>query len=646
MRAGPFIAVIAGALLFAIPASAQTTRQDFVWARNAGGATITLDGHLNEPVWAQAESVQILFKRDNGIPGSGYKYEAGVAPTDSTAAMLKFLTKGNYLYLAARLPDKSIGGANDFNRFDGLLMTLMDHSSPNRPAPPQELFYVWWDQIGTGPTAIDALPTFISGNTGGKFADSAYAVRTATQIDNWDAATWVQGHTNTDAQEDTAWTVEMKINLATSGYDVTRAAGDTLEWSIQIYDCDWFWPIDGARFASNRVWWENPWGNVSWYNEVKILSQPGVTTSSGAVPPLGPDLRIYQAVTDAAPTVDGNLNDPVWAKANHFDIRYGDYSLLDTYPGVGKWRSGFFQPNVNGGQAAVTDPGDATVYYFWKGANLYLGFDVRDQNVQAVPTLDDRWDGFYVTMVQRVTRDAEDRNLKAQKLGFYVKQDGTAGTAYQLPALVTAGKAQVAIQLKPGTTVDTLGTDTDQGYTAELRVDLSGFGYNTGTTPPSDPANAADHWVFMGVDLFDGDSFDPLTDSYGTRAWWFCERDGQNGPAWCWLDPAAVTGVGDGPGAPVASNFALLGCAPNPTGSRTSIRWTMGAKGRVALEVYDVSGRLVTRRDVGLVDSGPRSYLFDGRGLKSGIYLYRLRVDDPVAARTQATLSGKLLLTR
>jgi hypothetical protein len=49
---------------------------------------------------------------------------------------------------------------------------------------------------------------------------------------------------------------------------------------------------------------------------------------------------------------------------------------------------------------------------------------------------------------------------------------------------------------------------------------------------------------------------------------------------------------------------------------------------------------------VGVVDSGPRSYLFDGRALKNGIYMYRLRVDDPVAARTQATLSGKLLLTR
>jgi len=401
MRAGIFIALIAGCLLVsAMPAAAQAPRQDVIWARNAQSATITLDGHLNEPVWAQAESAQILFKRDNGIPGSGYKYEAGVAPTDSTACMLKFLTKGDYLYISARLPDKSIGGSNDFNRFDGLLMTLMDHSSPNRPAPPQELFYVWWDEHGTGPTAVDALPTFVSGNTGGKFADSAYAARTATQIDNWNAVTWVQGHTNTDAVEDTAWTVEMRINLATSGYNVTRAQGDTLEWSIQIYDCDWFWPIDGTRFASNRVWWQNPWGNVSWYNEVKIYAQPGVTVGSGAVPTPGPDLRILQATTDPAPTIDGNLNESIWSRAGRFDIRYGDYGLLDTYPGVGKWRSGFFQPNVNGGQAAVTDPGDATVYYFWKGTNLYLGFDVRDQVVQSVPTLDDRWDGFYVTLVE------------------------------------------------------------------------------------------------------------------------------------------------------------------------------------------------------------------------------------------------------
>jgi hypothetical protein len=653
MRGGYTIALVAGALLVAaLPAHAQAPRQDVVWARAAGSAPITLDGRLTEPVWAQAESVLILFKRDNGIPGSGYKYEAGVAPTDSTAATLKFLTKGNYLYLGVRLPDKSIGGATTFNRFDGLLMQIMDHTSPNRPVPPQELFYVWWDGVGepgSNPGAIDQVPAFISGNTGGKFSDSAYAARTPTQIDNWNAVTWVQGHSNTDttagggAAEDTAWTVEMRFNLGTSGYDVTRAEGDTIEWSIQIYDCDWFWPQDGARFASNRVWWENPWGNTSWYNEVKIHANPSVTVTSGPVPVPGPDLRIYQAANDPDPVIDGSLSESIWSRAGHFDIRYGDYGLVDSYPGVGRWRSGFYQPSVQGGQAAVVDPGDCTVKYFWKGTKLYLGFDVRDQFVQYYP-LDDRWDGFYVILVERAVRDAEDRNLKARKLGFYVNQAGGANTAYQLPTLIAQGKAACAIQLKPGTTVDTTGIDIDTGYTAELMVDLmcdapactTGLGYD---------ANLLDHWLFMGIDMFDGDSFDPFTDSYGTRAWWFCERDGENGPAWCYLDPQVVAGVGD-ESSPAVSRFALLGNAPNPFGTHTSIRYAMPNAGRVVLEVFDVQGRHVTTRTIGLQEAGVHNYVFDGRGLASGLYVYKLRVADPQSDVTLASLSGRLMLTR
>jgi hypothetical protein len=167
-------------------------------------------------------------------------------------------------------------------------------------------------------------------------------------------------------------------------------------------------------------------------------------------------------------------------------------------------------------------------------------------------------------------------------------------------------------------------------------VDLTGLGYD---------ANLLDHWLFMGIDLFDGDSFDPFTDSYGTRAWWYCERDGQNGPAWVYLDPQAVTGVGD-PGQPVAARFSLLGTAPNPSGGRTAIRYSMGSAGRVTVDVYDVQGRLVTSRSLGLQQAGARSYLFDGRGLASGLYLYRLRVADPESDATQATLAGRLLLTR
>jgi hypothetical protein len=100
------------------------------------------------------------------------------------------------------------------------------------------------------------------------------------------------------------------------------------------------------------------------------------------------------------------------------------------------------------------------------------------------------------------------------------------------------------------------------------------------------------------------------------------------------------------PARPAVTRFALLGSAPNPFHNRTSIRYAMPEPGRVMLDVFDVQGRLVATRALGLVPAGSHSHLFDGRDLDSGLYLYRLRVLDPQAAVTKATLAGKLMLTR
>ena len=94
-----------------------------------------LDGILDEPNWALAETKVVQYEVDAGIPGSGWKLELGVFPTDRTNATLKFLVDGNQLYMGAVVPDSSIGGGPDFNRFDGFLMAMKDHGLP-----------VWLDQ--------------------------------------------------------------------------------------------------------------------------------------------------------------------------------------------------------------------------------------------------------------------------------------------------------------------------------------------------------------------------------------------------------------------------------------------------------------------------------------------------------------------
>jgi len=216
-RVVPIASLCAAALMVAATAKAQPPRQDAMWVRSTAGAPIVLDGKLDEPQWALAESKVIDWGIDAGIPGSGFKPEGGFLPSDPTHATIKFLTVGNKLYMGIVLPDKSIGGSVNFNRFDGLLMSIKDHLSTNHPAPPTEIFYVWWntDPAATDPQPPGQLPVYAGG---GPFAaQPSYAPRTPAQIDACDAVTVVRGVSNTDAAEDTSWTGEMKFNLDALG---------------------------------------------------------------------------------------------------------------------------------------------------------------------------------------------------------------------------------------------------------------------------------------------------------------------------------------------------------------------------------------------------------------------------------------------
>jgi hypothetical protein len=634
MRILSTAALLALAFFAIVPAaSAQAPRTDYIWARTTAGQPIVLDGVLNEPAWALAETKTIQWGVNNGSPGSGYKPEGGLLPSDPTFATVKFLVDGNYLYLGATVPDKSIGGSYEFNREDGFLMMIMDHLSANRPTPPLEHFYSWW-------YPADSLAAFTPGRDPSfRGAWAPYppgSPRSLTEIDNWNAVTVVNGLSNDDAVPDVGYTVEMRFNLASDGYNPTQQAGDVIEWSMSIYDVDYYWPLSLTKFSANRVWWQNPWGNTSWYDEVKIYTRPDITVNTaGPLPALGPDVRIPNGAGYPTPVIDGFLTDAVWAHAPSFDIRYGDAALRDSYPGVGKFRSGEFQPTVNLTVAPVIDGGDATVKYFYQGNTLYLGFDVRDIAVQYY-TLEDRWDGFTVSLNEKTVLGS-DKQLQGRRLSFQVGPDGHAIAQYYLPYLRdTLLGAQVQIQLKPGTTVDTLSSTADAGYTAELAVDLTKLGY---------PAGLGDGTLFLGITLHDGDSFVPFTDSYSTRTWWFRQYEGENGPAWCYLDPTLLLAdVGGGPKLSAALRYALLGNSPNPFVDRTLVRYSLPEESDVRLEVYDLTGRRIRTQVVGTQAAGQQHVVFPGQGLRPGLYTYRLRFTHPASGIERASLAGKMML--
>jgi len=631
-RLVPVLFMTGVTMLAALPVAAQPARKDIVWARVASGP-ITLDGILNEASWAQAESTTVRYGQENGIPGSGWKPEQGISPTDPTFATLKFLTVGNQLYLGAKVRDKSIGGSEAFNRFDGFLMAIKDHLDPNFPKPPAEYLYSWWFPGTIDPQPLDQAPAFK-----GRWAeDPPGTPRTPEQIANWDAVTVVHGHSNSDAVNDTDYIVEMRFNLGPMGYDVTQPNGDVVEWNLSVYDADWNWPFQGI-FSANRAWWQSPWGNAMWYNEVRVYSKPTVTVASGPVPTIGPDLEIRE-LNFATPVMDGQINEPLWNNplVYKFDIKYGASAAANAtraaYPATGPYRSGYFQPAVNGGTASVLNPGDATVRIFFQGDYLYFGFDVRDNSVQYVANFD-RWDGFLIT-IGDYSKQGPDHNVNTERLSFQVGPAPTGAAVPQdaLAHLVAVDSARVAIALKAGTTVDTFGTSADQGYTAEMRVNLRALGY---------PVGLGDGRLWVGVNLLDGDSYTPYTLSYGTRTWWFRQYEGDCCPAVAYLRQDVASGVEPTIPEP-RQDYRLLGSFPNPS-SQQRIQYALKEASRVGLEVYDVAGRLIERQNLGVQNAGIGEAFFDGKGRSQGIYFYQLKIADPETGAQRAVLQGRLLL--
>ena len=647
MKTRLLLLVVCLAVTATLTANGQMVkRTDAIWARTTTNPLV-LDGVLSEPDWAVAESLHIIHGQDAGMPGSGWHDENGFnTPTDDpTNATVKFLLQGDTLWVAVIARDKSVG-AGLFNQFDGMLANMRYRQATGfQPNPinngwnlnmEDEIFYAWCSETwaDTQTAFAGGLPAFL-----GQLGSPQYVHPRPDSLKAfWDAATTVQGVQNDDTgAPDTSWTTEMKFGLAKFGYNMTQPGGDVAMFSLSIYDADWRWPLDTLKYSGNRTWAQCPWGNTSANDHIRVFGDPNITVSQGAVPVIPADYVIPSAGNFLLPTIDGNLTEPVWQAAPSFQIQYGNNAIRNGYPNTIKYRSGQQQASVNGGKASVLDPNLVTVKYFYSGTSLYLGFDVADQVVQYFPTDNNRWDGIRVTINDRNLRVAGDNNLVTRSLLFIVDSLGHAMRKEDLVNWDTLGTAvQVAIALKPGTTVDTLGTSADAGYTAEMRLDLTKFGYSPAGGPGSDGV------VFLGINNIDGDSFTPASNSYGVQAW-FARGDAGNysdGPAWFWMDPGTVLSVAQTKDN-LPNTFALLGNYPNPFNPSTTIKFQIDRTSDVTMNVYDVLGRIVASRNLGVTAPGEHAFSYDASHLASGTYYYQLKM-----VSTGQTLVGKMMLLK
>lgn len=610
-------------------------RTDAVWARIVPPGTITFDGKLDEAAWAQADSVVIKFDSSNTdvIPGSGWKMERSGSSwngkvTDPTNATVKFLIQGNELIVGVFARDSSVGGGL-FNECDGVNMNLRNHISGATPASPHEFGFMWvTESWATNPNADKPgePPSYFGPTANDRDAYTGYAFVYGVSSDDKNGTAVLT--------PDQGYSMEIRLNLAYQGYDVTKPEGEILEFSIAVYDADWTWPYNDSRYYGNRCWWQGQWGNSDGWNVGRIFVRPDVTLATDPLPEIPAELVVPNAKDHADPVIDGDLTESAWVKAPVIHLLYGDSTVRKAYPGIARWRSGQVQPKLSGatGTPPVLDPGEAFVKYFFKGDTLYIGVDVNDQVVTSINDFD-RYDGFRVTLTSRDSLEQIDHVLLSRSLDLRFDADGNPLTTGFLRFLDSTGRAQVGVQMKPGTTIND-PNDADAGYTLEMAIDLTAFGY---------PAGLGDRVVFFGCALFDGDKFVNSADDYGTRVWFMREHDRVSAPAWCYLDTnTVVAGIDDATTAQPA-RFALLGNYPNPFNPTTTIRYSIPADGLVSVQVFDVLGRIVATSQIGYRAAGTHSYEFSANGLSSGVYFYRIQMS---GVRTHTTPFAKMMILK
>ncbi len=89
----------------------------------------------------------------------------------------------------------------------------------------------------------------------------------------------------------------------------------------------------------------------------------------------------------------------------------------------------------------------------------------------------------------------------------------------------------------------------------------------------------------------------------------------------------------------IPNDIALLGSYPNPFNPTTTILFSLPDAGKINLSIYDISGRLVAKLANGWRDAGVHEVTFDGSGLVSGVYIYRL-----IAGQYEA--NGKMVVMK
>jgi len=90
---------------------------------------------------------------------------------------------------------------------------------------------------------------------------------------------------------------------------------------------------------------------------------------------------------------------------------------------------------------------------------------------------------------------------------------------------------------------------------------------------------------------------------------------------------------------PQPKQFRLYNNFPNPFNPYTTIKFDVASSGRIKLQVFDITGRLVEELTDVFLEQGTYLYSWNGTGYSSGVYIYK-------ASDGKNILTGKMILAK
>jgi hypothetical protein len=395
------------------------------------------------------------------------------------------------------------------------------------------------------------------------------------------------------------WWLELKIPL--DNIDLPAEAGTEIGWELQQDMSD-----DNTQRQWMSKWWSN--SNNTW-SDASIW---GTAVLSGRVV----DSTLVINKTDKAITIDGEMDD-AYKAANPVSMNL--------------WR-------VDGGGNIEDLMFDnfSTTYLLYDDANLYVYFDVIDDDIEDNPTQTAGWnkDGveFYI--------DPDN-----SKIPDNVSPDPGGGLApgdiqLTMPhAYMGSEEANVANIGFPS------GISTDGVEFKIVEQDATpyfGGGWSLELKIPVDNIDlVASEGQELGIEIQNDESDADDNGARGSMEKWWKGSNNSWSDASLWgtakLGPLASVGVKEKP-VKVVDRYSLSQNYPNPFNPTTKISFSIKEPGLVKLNVYNLLGQLVSTVVNKELNAGYFETDFNAVNLPSGIYFYKLEAGNMVMTKKMMLL--------